>query len=57
MLVPVGERGIDVSVAFLKRNFDGVANFVGLALPSAKADGWDLVASVEGKSFAILTQR
>lgn len=54
MLIRVGERGIDVSVAFLKGNLDGVANFIGLALPGAKADGWDLVASIESKGFAML---
>lgn len=57
MLVPIGKRGIDVSIAFLKGNLDGVANLIGLALPGAKANGGDLVASVEGKGFAILTQR
>ena len=54
MLIRVGERSIDVSVAFLKGNLDGVANLIGLALPGAKADGWDLIASIESKGFAML---
>lgn len=57
MLIRVGERGIDVSVAFLKGKLDGVANFIGLALPGAKADGWDLIASIESKGFAVLMLR
>lgn len=57
MFIPIGERGIDMSVAFLKGNLDGVANLIGLALPGAKADGGDLVTSVEGKGFAILMLR
>lgn len=55
MLVPVGKRSVDVSVAFLERNFDSVANFVGFALPGAQTDGWDFVAGVEGEGFSMLT--
>ena len=52
MLVPIGEGCIDVSVAFLESDLDGVTNFVRFALPGAKADGWDLIARVEGEGFA-----
>ena len=52
MLVPIGEGGIDVSVAFLESDLDGVTNFVGFALPGAKADGWYLIARIESEGFA-----
>lgn len=56
MLIPISERGIDMTVAFSQRNFDSITHFVGFALPGAEADGWNLVASVETKSFAVLIQ-
>ena len=56
MLVPVCERGIDMAIAFLQRNSDGVTDLVGLALPGAKTDGWDLVASAESEGFAVFMQ-
>ncbi len=55
MLIPVRQRGINMSVAFLEGNLDCIANFVRLALPGAKAYCWDFVACVEGKGFAVLT--
>ena len=55
MLIPVRQRGVNVSVAFLEGNLDCIANFVGLALPGAKAYGWNVIACIEGKGFAALT--
>ena len=56
MLVPIGEGGVDVSVAFLQSYLDGVTNFVRFALPGAKADGWDLITRIEGEGFAGLVR-
>ena len=56
VLVPIGKCGIDMSVAFLKGNLDGITNLVGFALPGAKSNGWYFVPSVQGKSFAVWTK-
>ncbi len=56
MLVPIGKRGIDMTISLVKSNLDRVAHFVGLTLPCAEADGWNLVAGIEGEGFSMLTQ-
>lgn len=56
MLIPVRQCGVDMSVPFLERDFDSIADFVGLALPSAEANGWNLVASVEGEGFPVVNR-
>ena len=57
MFISIRQRRIDVSIPFLESNFHSIANFVGLALPGAKANGWDLVAGIEGKGFSILLRQ
>ena len=56
MLVPVRQRGVDMSVAFVEGDFDSIADLVGLALPGAKANSWNLVASVEGEGLPVASQ-
>ena len=51
VLVSISKRGINVTVSLLESNLDRVTHFVGLALPRAKTDSWDLVAGIEGESF------
>ena len=50
-LVAICQCSVDVAVAFLQRDFDRVADFVGCALPGPETNGWDLVASVEGEGL------
>ena len=56
MLIPIRQCRVDVSIPFLESNFHSIANFIRLALPGAKANGWDLVAGIEGKGFPISRQ-
>ena len=56
MLIPISKRSIDMTISLLKSNLDRVAHFVGLALPCAQTDGWNLVAGIEGEGFSTLTQ-
>lgn len=56
VLIPICQRGIDMPVALFQGDLDGIPNFIGFALPGAKADGWDLVAGVESKGFAVWIQ-
>ena len=56
MLVSIGKGGINVTISFLESNPDGVTYFVRLALPRAKTDSWDLVASIQSEGFPMLTQ-
>ena len=51
LLVAICQCGVDVTVAFLQRDFDRVADFVGRALPGAETNGWDFIASIEGKGL------
>lgn len=45
--VAVGEGGVDVAVAILEGEEDGVVDLVGGGLPGAEADGGDFGAGVE----------
>ena len=47
VLVTVGEGSVDVAVALQQGILDGLADFIGLGLPSTQANGGDLVAGVE----------
>ena len=51
VLVAVRQCGVDVAVTFLESDLDGIANFVGLRLPGAETDGWNLRARVEGEGL------
>lgn len=47
VLVAVGEGSVDVAVALQQGDLDGLADLIGLGLPSTQANGGDLVAGVE----------
>jgi len=49
--IAIGKCGIDVTVAYLKSVFDSFSDNIRGALPGSEADGGDLVAGIEGKSF------
>jgi len=41
-----------MSVALLQGDSNGIKDFIGLALPSAKAKGWDFGAGVQSEAFS-----
>jgi hypothetical protein len=53
LLVFVGGGSINVAVAVLESNLDGVADLVGLGLPGSQADGGDGGAGVELERLAV----
>ena len=52
--IPIGKGSVDVTVAFFQSNFDSVTHLVGLTLPGAQTDGWNLVPGIEGEGLAAL---
>ena len=56
-LIFVCEGGIDVAITYLQCVFDRLVDFMWLALPCSKANGGDLVTSVESKFLAIARVR
>ena len=54
--IAVGKGGIDVTVALFQSNFDRVTHLVGLTLPGAQTDGWNLVTGVEGEGLPALIE-
>ncbi len=53
-LIAIRQSGVDVTVSFLKCDFDGIADFVRLALPCPEANGWDFGTSVESEGLSIV---
>ena len=50
--IPIGKGSVDVTVALFQSNFDSVTHLVGLTLPGAQTDGWNLVTGIEGEGLA-----